>query len=347
MLKKEIRKLSCLLILLILLILQSGCSLAGRLKQPIEDFRNATSVVVASARVGYSLVNDIALDDELRKAQCAQKRPAKECRPTDIDVAKLVSSRTISNDGMKARLDALESLDKYVTLLAELVNSDKPERITAAADDLQKSIDSLAVQITKLEQPDTAGAADAHDSAVHAANQKRFIASVGIFSNAIGIILSALGNRKRDKALKKAVLDGDKAVKEIIAGLKSDFSIFWSQKKQDANNDIHDSFSALNTEIEASGGVTATRPDSGTLARLRSNVIQAVKNRDIIVSTDPDESLTAMATAHDELVKLANEPTENNFIASAAAIQAYLGAATRLGGAIIKLHQIKIEEEAK
>ena len=52
-----------------------------------------------------------------------------------------------------------------------------------------------------------------------------------------------------------------------------------------------------------------------------------------------------MAEAHGQLMKLTNQPTETNFIASAEAIQAYLAAATHLGTAVIKLHRVKNNDE--
>ena len=338
----SVMKVGSFAIIFFLLLSQTGCGLAKRLRQPIEDFRAATSVVSESARLGYANIIALSLDDTLRRSQCAEKRNRADCLPSRSDALKLVAGRTISNEGMKARLAALDSLSKYVALLTELVNSDKPEQISTAADELRQSIDALAVQITRLDKPDSD--ADAQDSAEHAANQQRFVASVGIFSKAIGIVLSAIATRKQDKALKRAVLDGDGAVKDIIAGLKSDFTIFWSSQTKDANTELISAFRALNTEIDANQSNTGTRPDTGALRQLRQDVIDALTVRDTLAASNPTGALDAMQKAHEQLVKVANEPIEANFVATAEAIQLYLSAATQLGEAIIKLHRIKNPE---
>lgn len=344
MIYTQIKKASWLVVICFLLFSQLNCGLAKRLKTPIEDFKSATTVVSSSARVAYENINKFALENTLRDAQCTSKPPNPSCIPVTADIRGYEQGRTISKDGMKARLDALVALDKYVGLLNELVNSDKPEKITAAANDLQASIDKLAEQITKLSKPGGEGEDD-QNSAGNDTGKQRFIASVGVFSKAIGIVLSAVGNRKRDKALKKAILNGDEGVRNIIEGLRTDLRIYWSQQKEDALIVRNAAFRALNDEIAARGGQQGHRTDTPALKKLRDDVTEAVKNWDTVVSTNPGEALDRMAEAHDKLMKLANQPTEANFIASAEAIQAYLAAATRLGTAVVKLHRVKSEEE--
>jgi hypothetical protein len=350
MINKQINKAGCLVVICFLLVSQFGCGLAKRLKTPIEDFKSATTVVSSSTRVAYENINKFSIDNALRDAQCTSKPPNAACRPSTINIRKYNQGRTISKNGMKARLDALDTLDKYVGLLNELVNSDKPEKITAAADDLQASIDKLAEQITKLSKPSDEGDGESNgdeNSAGSDAGKQKFIDAVGVFSKAIGIVLSAVGNRKRDKALKKAILNGDDAVKNIIQGLLTDLNIFWSQQKEDALIVRQNAFIAFNSEISPRTGNQGHIEDTDALQKLRSDVMEAVKNYDTVVSTNPGDALDKMAEAHDKLMKLTNEPTEANFIASAEAIQAYLAAATRLGNAVVKLHRVKSEEEEK
>lgn len=346
---KRVKRFFIILVLCGFVVSHSGCSLASRLKQPVEDFRNATALVSASAKLGYETVRNSSLDEVLRKAQCAPKRADVECKPSRIDIEALNARRVYTANGMRARLDALESLKKYVDLLAELVDSDKPEKVTEAANALGNSIDKLTAQIVDLGEPSGSGASedDPTETAQEKASRERFKATVGIFSKAVSVILSAAGNRKRDNALKRAVVDADPAVSEIMSGLTADFRIFWANETRDANTEMIKAFQAFNVETQALKDAKGTRPDTNELNALRGNVISAVNARDTLLATNPTEAVENMAKAHKELVRCATEPTKENFRASLEAVQLYLSAATRLGSAIVKLHRIKPEEAAK
>lgn len=326
------------------LISQSACSMVGRLKQPIADFKTATNVVTESARLSYDLVNRNVLDEALQEAQCADIDPLVPCvaPARDPSVPRLNSTalrkkRVFSDEGMKARLDALASLDSYVGLLDAMVNTDKPEQIAASAAKLKTSIDNLALKITELAKPNTPGSGGGGGDSTNG-NTVRFLNAVGLFTTATEVILTAIANRKREKALKRAIENGNGPVKELIEALKTDFAIFWTDTNLAANDRIALAYNAFNTEIaNASADPPSPRSDSGR-QRLRTEILVAEAERDLVNATSPVEAVDKMQAAHSAMVKWSTEPTEANFIASLQAIQNYVAVATKLGTAVVKLY---------
>jgi hypothetical protein len=326
------------------LISQSGCSMVGRLKEPIAAFRSATNIVTESARLSYDKINRNVLDEVLQKEQCADIDPLVPCEVPvrNPSVPRLRSSdlkrkRIFSDEGMKARLDALESLDKYVSLLSEMVNTDKPEKIAESAGELKTSIDKLAAQVADLSKSNTPADDNSGGDSTNG-NTTRFLNAVGLFSTATEVILTAIANRKRDKALKRAIENGNEPVKELIEALKTDFGIFWTDANLAVNDQVVLAYNAFHTEIANAEKNPGSRPGKSELQRLRRDILDAEAARDLVKATSPVESIGKMQKAHTEMVRWAAQPTEANFLASMQAIQTYVVAATRLGAAVVKLY---------
>lgn len=325
------------------LISQSGCSMVGRLRQPIADFKDATNVVTEAARLGYELVNRNVMDEALKRKQCVIINPLVPCVAPSLnpsapkfEPSELKKERIFSDEGMKARLDALASLESYVNLLDAMVNTDKPERIAESAAELKTSIDNLARKIADLAKPGTSepGGGGGRTNG----NTARFLNAVGLFTTATELILTAIANRKREKALKRAIENGNEPVRELIEALKVDFGIFWADSKLAANVRIALAYNAFNTEIANAAANAASPRNASERQRLRTEILEAEVERDLVNATSPIKAVEQMKAAHSAMVKWSTEPTEANFIATLQAIQTYVAVATKLGNAVVKLY---------
>lgn len=339
-----IRSALALALVAAVLVSQSACSRVARLREPIAAFKSATNVVTESARLSYDLVNRNVLDEALHEAQCVEIDPLVECVAPARDPAvprltstELKKKRIFSDEGMRARLDALASLDRYVNLLNEMVNTDKPERIAESAAELKTSIDRLAEKIADLAKPGTPGRGGGGGDSTNA-NTVRFVNAVGLFTTATELILTAIANRKREKALKRAIENGNTPVRELIEALKTDFAIFWTDANLAVNDRVTLAYNAFHTEIATRANNSGSGGSRSGLASFRREILDAEAERELVRATSPVDAVEKMQAAHSEMVKWSTQPTETNFIASIQAIQTYVAAATRLGAAVVKLY---------
>ena len=60
-----------------------------------------------------------------------------------VELTKLEAVQVLSQEGLKARLDALDQLARYGGLLSRLAKSDAPERIKAETEALGASLKAL------------------------------------------------------------------------------------------------------------------------------------------------------------------------------------------------------------
>ncbi|HKP73703.1 MAG TPA: hypothetical protein VJT82_12235, partial [Pyrinomonadaceae bacterium] len=129
-------------LIIALLLAQFGCDEAARLRKPIADFEEATSVVSAQARLVYGELNRVERIRAIKTARRLKKRldPRSLRREADL----------LSGEDLTARLDALDHLDEYAKLLSDIVESDVTDRIATSATGMKSALDSLAARIDKL-----------------------------------------------------------------------------------------------------------------------------------------------------------------------------------------------------
>ena len=366
MINKKIKLFATAVTVACVVFTQTSCSIVGRLKEPISKFKTATNLVTDSARSSYTILNEYSMDAALRRAQCKEINPNTSCIPTPTNRDEIIKSRIISDAGMKARLAALKSLDEYVNLLSSIVESDKPKEVGESAEKLKTSIDSLASQIAKLTKEPATTTGSAGTSATNA-NDAKFTSVVGLFSTAMAQILTAVAERKRSGALKKAILDGKTPVDQLLIAIRDDFGIFWAKEVMSASDEIRFAFIALTADICQTRNMNPDapvlencrprqpndppyeRPNDAELKRIREGVVAAIQARDDLDKSNPTTAVEAMQKAHTAMHTWADKPTSDNFVASMQAIESYVTAATRLGVAIVAIHEAnkKKDEETE
>ena len=346
--KGMIAKGSVVVLILSILVSQSACGFAKRMRQPVEDFRAATNLVTTSTEAGYLIVNRRVIDRFLKKKQCTDIDAADNCRtkssnpnarlmtPSDVRAA-----RIFSDEAMKARLEAFQTLNKYVTLLAAIANTDKAEKVAKSANELKSSIDALAEKIADMAKPSGGNSGEGHAGITN--NSANFVNAVQLFSTAIGMVLTAIAEHKQDKALQEAIKNGTGPTQELMAAIESDLDTFWASTVTELNKEREGVFEAFNDELTEAAS-TGKRADTARLAALRRSVMDVLEKQSTLEASNPKNAIQAMGRAHKALVDAANEPVEKNFAAALGTVEAYVRAATRLGAAIVKLAEEDHEE---
>lgn len=349
MTKSHLKRFCCLVVLVSLTGSQLGCSIAERMREPIGNFKGATTLVTTNARKAYNAVNGPAVTKALKEAQLKFKTicnptpsaPADAgddtpaCREGQIDIT---AARILSDADLAARFDALQSLDEYADLLFKVVNSDAPEKIEASASKLKKSLDDLAVRIADLSESNPRrGTGSANQP-----NTEKFKKAFGLFSTVVAEVLTLFARKKRDNALKKAIEEGEKPVSDLIEAINEDVAAFWMNDSVIFENRVRAATRALNTELDAAkGSVSADERkqqiDQAQLTRLRDDLTDAINDQATFDATNPSEAIAKMGVAHKKMVEYARRPTSASFIESVKAIELFAASAARLGAAVVKL----------
>ena len=181
-----------------------GCGQLN-IKEPLDKFSKATNAATASLSAYYTSLNEYerevyleerALDPSLRVERTdAQRQPTallhKEFPQKSIDM----------------RIDLFDQIATYCTRLGELAGNDAPERFSANMKTLGDNLKTLRKDL------DTAPTADT--------TAKDYI---GPISALVGVVGTMALEAKRNNEVRKAIVDGDKPVTEIIGFLRKDFT---------------------------------------------------------------------------------------------------------------------------
>lgn len=348
MFKRTAAKVLAFTLLLSICVSQSACGFAKRMRQPVEDFRAATNLVTASTEAGYLIVNRRVIDRFLKKKQCADIDAADDCKTksSDPDARLMVPSdvrkaRIFSDEAIRARLEAFQTLNKYVTLLAAIANTDKAEKVGRSANELKSSIDALADRIADMAKPSGGNSGEGASGITN--NSANFVNAVQLFSTAIGMVLTAIAEHKQDKALQEAIKNGTGPTQALMTAIESDLDTFWSSTVRELNKEREVVFEAFNDELTEAAS-NGKRADTAKLAALRKAVMDVLEKQSTLEASNPKNAIQQMGRAHQALVDAANEPVEKNFVAALGTVEAYVRAATRLGAAIVKLAEEDQEE---
>lgn len=294
---------------LMLLVLLNGCSSTAGYKKPISDFQNASSVVTDSARVYVIQLNktqrDAYIDRQVSEAQ-------------QIKLLEIEQLQVFSPEEIETRLSALNELSKYGELLGQLANSDAPEKITANAGDLAKSLENLSENINKL-------------GATGNANFKNAFGPAAVI---IGEVARFVVEKKIQEALDKAIVGGEEPIKTLIQVIRDDLILAYELKR----NAISESrlIYVDGYEIERQKG-----RDVISLRKHGNEIKSALDTWEALPTSNPSDGLNAMATAHSALVDYArSEKTPEDLVAFAAQMETFVARAKRVGSAVRQLQEL-------
>lgn len=296
--------------LVLTIFITSGCGVSG-FREPVAKFQTSSAVVIASTRLYITELNKVEREHYIN-TQLGQR--------AQIKLQDIENAQVFSQDGLKARLDALAQLAGYVDLLSKLANSDAPERAKAEAKNLGDALKNLTETVNGLTSSD--------DNA--------FKAAISPVSTIIGEVLNFVIQQKIKDALTKAINDGEVPINNLIAVIRSDIAIAY-QRKRTALSGLRVVFvDEYNREMQKGAAADAEK------LRLFSERIRDHENRwEVFASANPQEGLDAMAKAHSALITYAKSGQKKKDLASLlSAMEDFLARAKIIGQAIQELREI-------
>jgi predicted DNA-binding ribbon-helix-helix protein len=303
-------RLRCALTALLVVVLASlGCGRAGFV-EPVTSFQEASSVVIASTRLYLTELNKIEREHYLTD-QASKK--------LQIKLPELEAVQVFSQEGLKARLDALDQLARYGALLSRLAKSDAPERVKAEAETLGTSLRDLTETVNTLNGDD----------------DKAFKNAVGPAAALIGEVLNLVVEQRLREALKAAVERGEAPVNRLVAAIGSDLVIAYERKRNLLSNLRVAFVDQYNVEQQKPA------PDLGRLRALADQVRAHEDRWEVFASANPATGLDAMRDAHTALVSYARSAGRVTDLASLVeAMEAFSARARRLGQAVVALQEL-------
>ncbi len=297
-------------LLLTATLVSVGCGPSGYV-EPISKFQSSSSIVIASTRLYVSELNKVERDHYILSRVSTNGQ---------IVLSDLQAAQVFSQDGLKARLDALDQLAKYGDLLAKLAKSDAPERVQAEAKDLGSSISQLQSTVSGLTHTDDAA----------------FKAAVGPVTAIVGQILNFVVERKIQQALDDAITKAHLPINNLIGVIRSDIAVAYQRKRQ--------ALSAIRTALVDEYNIETRKGASADPQKLHAlaDKISAHEDRwEVFATANPGEGLDAMAKAHTALVEYAKSAHKVNDLASlVSAMEAFAARAVSIGQSVQALKQL-------
>lgn len=297
------------LITLVVLSLCSGCSSVKGYKTPIKNFQNASATVTESARIYVIRLNKTQRDAYIER----QVSSARQIKLTELEAVQVFSPESIA-----ARLGALDQLMKYGSLLGQLADPDSQREISSNAGDLGRSLDKLSGNITQLS----------------ASGDQHFRTAFEPASIIIGEVARFALERKIEKALDKAIAEGEEPVKSVIRVLRDDLEMAYQLKRSALTS---------NRVIYVDGyEVERRRGDDVVRLRARGEEIKSVMDLwEALPMSNPREGFDALAAAHTALVDYARSHKKRADLATfSAQMEEFALRAQRVGDSVRQLQQL-------
>jgi hypothetical protein len=295
--------------LVVVSLVQLGCGRPGFVG-PVTSFQEASSVVIASTRLYLTELNKVEREHYLN---------SQASRKLQISLPDLEGVQVFSQEGLRARLDALDQLARYGTLLSRLAKSDAPQRIKAEAETLGASLKGLIETVNGLQHQD----------------DRAFKTAVGPAAALVGEVLNLIVEQRLRDALKAAVERGEAPVNNLVAAIGDDVVIAYERKRN--------SLSDLRVAFVDQYNVEQQKP-TPDLVRLRAlaDQIRAHEDRwEVFASANPASGLDAMRDAHTALVVYARSAGRVTDLASLVdAMETFAARAKRVGQAVAALEQL-------
>ena len=159
----------------------------------------------------------------------------------------------------------------------------------------------------------------------------RFKDKFGAFTRVASIVLGLIAKKKQSDALKNAIKDGDAPVNDLIDAIKLDLQLNYANKRANLDHDMAEVFKAYNKEV------LKEQPDARRLEEFGTAILANLDAQEVFRATEPTAALDKMKEAHTKMVAYARDDSPANLNEALAAIQSFVGTATRLGQAVVKL----------
>ena len=292
------------------IISATACGPSGY-QEPIGKFQSASSVVVASTRLYLNELNKVERDHYVSRQLSKRER---------IELDQIEAVQVFSQEGLKARLDALDQLAKYGDLLSKLAKSDAPQKVQAEAKDLGQEINKLSTTVGELT----------------GASNDDFKGAVSPVTAIVGEILSFVVERKIERALDKAIKDGEQPINHLITVIRNDIQGAYTRRRNDLSDKRKSMVREYNRELEKAGGAEPER-----LKTLAERIRETEDRWEVLATANPGDGLDAMTKAHSALIAYAKSTHKVNDLASlVSAMETFAARAAAVGKSVQSLREL-------
>ncbi|HXT25427.1 MAG TPA: hypothetical protein VN749_11435 [Candidatus Eisenbacteria bacterium] len=306
------RPLAALLLLLLSFCWQAGCG-NDDYKKPISQFRDASAVVVSSARQTLQQVNQVEENAELDR-QIFQGEP--------FDEKKIKAKDIITEEEIEVRVRAFDQLSRYTSALGDLASLQAPGQVTGQFQDVGNAFTTLAKDADKLKG----------DSSP-LLNNAKFSGAVSAATAGIGLVVQVIEEHKARREIERQIQEHDKDITQLTDLLGIDLQAAYLRRESTEGQQGVILTASLKQELE--------RPKQGdpALRLLLGERLKDWRSRKLaLASADPQPSIAAMKKSHQALVAyVASDKNPKNLSDLFAAAQEFFSRVQPLGQALASL----------
>lgn len=291
----------------ILSVLAIGCG-PEDYQKPIQQFQDASTVVINTTRSFLGNMNTIEQNEELDDVVFQRKT---------LDLPALGKIEIISPAEVKIRTDALDALAQYTSNLAQLAQGKAGSAVGDSTTKLGASLKALATDAQKL----PAAKSTFLDNA-------KFSGIVSAAANAVGAVAQLIVDHKARHEIEQSIVDNDAAVTALLQQISDDAS--GAYLRQQAQLGAYGIQLSRDYETELKGN-----PDPILLLSLARTIKSYRTQESQLSGANPAPAIDKMKKAHEALVSYVKSGKNlQTFAELVTAVQDFVTAAKPLGQAV-------------
>jgi hypothetical protein len=289
------------------IFLQLGCG-PQDYQQPIQNFQDATTVVINSARVFLNNMNTIEQNGSLDEL-VFEKKP--------LSLPELNKITIITPEEIRIRTDALDALSQYTANLAHLAQGKESSAIADSTTKLSSSLKTLADDAKKL--PVVKGTV---------LDNSKFSGLLSAAAAAVGAVAQLLVDHKARFEIERSIEANDAAVTELLQQISDESTAAYL--RQQAQLGAYGDQLSRDYEKELMG-----TPDPILLLGF-AKLIKSYRAQQLqLAQANPSVAIDKMKKAHQALVTYAkSNKTPQTLADLVKAVQEFVNAAQPLGQAV-------------
>lgn len=271
-------------------------------KEPISSYSAAMAASGSTLLEHYKQVNELNRTLYLQQVQID---PKKEILAVGSDGKPTGLFATLTPESMKARVDAIRLLTVYGERLAALAGADAPQRFNTGAQTLGQNLLKLDETFQSLQ-----GAADPTANSY-----------IGPIASVIGAIGEMYLDKKRDEAIRDAILTAKEPINKILELLDADMrGLVAPLLETGVDQRLTVAMTNYNNRIDCEpkrvkDGSCSPINEAQRLAALQA-IEKLAEDYESVLASQPTEVVDAMRDSHAALVKYAESSHEPNDLAS-------------------------------
>jgi len=254
----------------------SACGTAD-LQKPIQQFQDASNVVISAARAMLNQVNTVEQNAAIDKA-------AFEAGP--IDLEKVRGLELVSPQEIEVRTKALGQLSGYISSLASLASGKGTTAVATQTDSLSKALGTLGKNASALPV-----------SKATFIKNAQFGSALQLAATAFGTVARLLSEHRARAEILKSVADTQGPIDSLIDTLNAELSAAY--QRQQSTLDVQQLYLTSLYKRE----IAKTSPDGNKLMVLGDRIKSYLQQESTLKAADPAPSVNSMRAAHDALVK--------------------------------------------